>query len=202
MSEQADFVIIGGGSAGCVLANRLSENPANQVVLLEAGGTADGFWNRLPAAGMKLLGNPESDWCFQTEPDPSLNGRQGFWNAGRMLGGGSSVNGMIYIRGDRSDYDDWAASRLHRLGLGRCPAAFPQVRGLCRRARPDPFDPRPARRQPDRASAIRWPTPSSKAAPNTACARSMTIAPAMSMAPSPCWSRKRTASAAAPRAPS
>ncbi len=109
MSEQADFVIIGGGSAGCVLANRLSENPAHRVVLLEAGGTADGFWNRLPAAGMKMLGNPESDWCFQTEPDPSLNGRQGFWNAGRMLGGGSSVNGMIYIRGDRSDYDAWAA---------------------------------------------------------------------------------------------
>ena len=105
----ADYVIIGGGSAGCVLANRLSENPAHRVVLLEAGGTADGFWNRLPAAGMRMLGNAESDWCFQTEPDPSLNGRQGFWNAGRMLGGGSSVNGMIYIRGDRSDYDAWAA---------------------------------------------------------------------------------------------
>ena len=108
MSGQADYVIIGGGSAGCVLANRLSEDPANRVVLLEAGGTADGFLNRLPAAGMKMLGNAETDWCYTTEPDPSLNGRQAFWSAGRMLGGGSSVNGMIYIRGDRADYDEWA----------------------------------------------------------------------------------------------
>jgi choline dehydrogenase len=106
----ADYVIIGGGSAGCVLANRLSEDPANKVVLLEAGGTADGFMNRLPAAGMKLLGKPETDWCYLTEPDPSLGGRQAVWSAGRLLGGGSSVNGMIYIRGDRADYDDWAAS--------------------------------------------------------------------------------------------
>ena len=110
MSDLADYVIIGGGSAGCVLAGRLSENPANRVVLLEAGGKADGFMNRLPAAGMKMLGNPETDWCYQTEPDPSLNGRQGFWSAGRLLGGGSSVNGMIYIRGDRADYDEWAAA--------------------------------------------------------------------------------------------
>ncbi len=110
MIEQADFVIIGGGSAGCVLANRLSDDPVNRVVLLEAGGTADGFMNRLPAGGLKLLGKPETDWGHITEPDPSLGGRQGYWSAGRLLGGGSSVNGMIYIRGDRSDYDDWAAS--------------------------------------------------------------------------------------------
>ncbi len=110
MADQAEFVIIGGGSAGCVLANRLSEDPASRVVLLEAGGTADGFMNRLPAGGLKMLGKPETDWCHITEPDPSLNGRQGFWSTGRLLGGGSSVNGMIYIRGDRADYDDWAAA--------------------------------------------------------------------------------------------
>ena len=110
MIGQADFVIAGGGSAGCVLANRLSENPASRVVLLEAGGTANGFMNRLPAGGLRLLGKPETDWCHLTEPDPSLNGRQGFWSTGRLLGGGSSVNGMIYIRGDRADYDDWAAA--------------------------------------------------------------------------------------------
>ncbi|MCB2074030.1 MAG: GMC family oxidoreductase N-terminal domain-containing protein [Novosphingobium sp.] len=108
--EDADYVIAGGGSAGCVLANRLSEDSRNRVVLLEAGPGADGFWNRMPAGGMKHLGNAERDWCFMTEPDPSLNGRQGFWSAGRMLGGGSSVNGMIYIRGDRTDYDDWAST--------------------------------------------------------------------------------------------
>lgn len=105
--ESADYVIAGGGSAGCVLANRLSEDPQTRVVLLEAGGSADGFWNRMPSGGMTRLGKPDYDWCLMTEPDPSLNGRQGFWSAGRMLGGGSSVNGMIYIRGDRSDYNGW-----------------------------------------------------------------------------------------------
>jgi len=106
--ESADFVIVGGGSAGCVLAARLSENPAYRVVLLEAGGRSDKFMNRMPAGGMKMMFKPETDWCFVTEPDPSLNGRRGSWNAGRLLGGGSSINGMIYIRGDRTDYDDWA----------------------------------------------------------------------------------------------
>jgi len=105
--DSADYIIIGGGSAGCVLANRLSENPANTVLLLEAGGPADGFMNRMPAGGMKLMFGP-NDWVHMTEPDPSLNGRSVPWNAGKLLGGGSSINGMIYIRGDRSDYDLWA----------------------------------------------------------------------------------------------
>jgi choline dehydrogenase len=107
LPETADYVIAGGGSAGCVLANRLSENPGNTVVLLEAGGTSDGFMNRMPAGGMKMMFG-ERDWCHVTEPDPSLNGRRMSWNAGKLLGGGSSINGMIYIRGDRSDYDQWA----------------------------------------------------------------------------------------------
>ena len=106
--EDADYVIAGGGSAGCVLANRLSADPGNRVVLLEAGPDASGFKNRMPAGGLTHLGDAERDWGLMTEPDPSLNGRQGFWSAGRMLGGGSSVNGMIYIRGDKSDYDQWA----------------------------------------------------------------------------------------------
>ena len=105
--ETADYVIAGGGSAGCVLAARLSENPACKVVLLEAGGAADGFMNRMPAGGMKMIFG-EHDWQHLTEPDPSLNGRRVSWNAGKLLGGGSSINGMIYIRGDRSDYDEWA----------------------------------------------------------------------------------------------
>jgi choline dehydrogenase len=105
--EAADYVIAGGGSAGCVLASRLSENPANRVVLLEAGGTADGFMNRMPAGGMKMIFG-ENDWQFLTEPDPSAGGRRIAFNAGKLLGGGSSINGMIYIRGDRSDYDQWA----------------------------------------------------------------------------------------------
>lgn len=105
--ETADYVIAGGGSAGCVLAARLSEDPANTVVLLEAGGTANGFMNRMPAGGMRMIFG-ENDWQHLTEPDPSLNGRRVPWNAGKMLGGGSSINGMIYIRGDRSDYAQWA----------------------------------------------------------------------------------------------
>jgi choline dehydrogenase len=105
--EKADYVIIGGGSAGCVLANRLSEDASKTVVLIEAGGPADGFMNRMPAGGMKMIFG-EHDWVHKTEPDPSLNGRQIFWNAGKVLGGGSSINGMIYIRGDRTDYDQWA----------------------------------------------------------------------------------------------
>jgi choline dehydrogenase len=107
--DEVDYVIAGGGSAGCVLANRLSENPANRVVLIEAGPSAKGFMNRMPAGGMTKLGKPENDWCLTTEPDPSLGGRQQFWSAGRMLGGGSSVNGMVYVRGAAGDYDEWAA---------------------------------------------------------------------------------------------
>jgi choline dehydrogenase len=105
---QADYIIAGGGSSGCVLANRLSADPSNSVVLLEAGGAAKGFLSNAPAIGMSLLGKPETDWCYMTEPDPSLNGRQSLWNAGRILGGGSSINGLVYMRGARADYDEWA----------------------------------------------------------------------------------------------
>lgn len=106
--EGADYVIAGGGAAGCVLANRLSADPSNRVVLLEAGGMAKGFLSGMPSIGMSYIGKPESDWCYWTEPDPSLNGRKSMWNAGRILGGGSSINGMVYIRGARADYDEWA----------------------------------------------------------------------------------------------
>ena len=105
--EAADYVIAGGGSAGCVIASRLSEDPCNRVVLLEAGGPGNGLFATMPSGSYKLLGKPHADWMYMTEPDPSLNGRRAMWNAGRMLGGGSAINGMMYIRGSRADYDSW-----------------------------------------------------------------------------------------------
>ena len=107
LPTEADFVIAGGGAAGCVLANRLSENPAHTVVLLEAGERSDRFLVNLPVGSYMMLGKPQHDWMYMTEPDPSLNGRRVMWTAGKMLGGGSAINGMVYIRGARADYDAW-----------------------------------------------------------------------------------------------
>jgi len=108
MANEADYIIVGGGSAGCVLANRLSEDPRNRVVLLEAGGDSDKFLVKMPAGASKLMGDPKVDWMHVTEPDPSINNRTVTWSAGKMLGGGSAINGMVYIRGARHDYDGWA----------------------------------------------------------------------------------------------
>jgi choline dehydrogenase len=104
-----DYVIVGAGSAGCVLANRLSADPAVRVLLLEAGGPDNYFWIRIPVGYLFTINNPRTDWCFKTEPEPGLNGRALNYARGRVLGGCSSINAMIYMRGQRSDYDHWAA---------------------------------------------------------------------------------------------
>jgi len=109
MADEADYIIVGGGSAGCVLANRLSEEPRNRVVLLEAGEASDRFLVNMPAGAAKLMGDAKVDWMHVTEPDPSIYNRSVMWSAGKMLGGGSAINGMVYIRGARHDYDGWAA---------------------------------------------------------------------------------------------
>jgi choline dehydrogenase len=109
VTRAADYVIIGGGSAGCVMAARLSADGRHKVLLLEAGGNGRDFLIKMPAGTAKLMGNPEYDWCFPTEPDPSIGGRTMQWGAGKALGGSSAINGQVYMRGERSDYDAWAA---------------------------------------------------------------------------------------------
>jgi choline dehydrogenase len=102
-----DYVIVGAGTAGCVLANRLSADPKVSVLLLEAGGKDDWIWIHIPIGYLYTQNNPRTDWCFKTEPEPGLNGRQLNYPRGRVLGGCSSINGMIYMRGQARDYDGW-----------------------------------------------------------------------------------------------
>ncbi|MDY7561232.1 GMC family oxidoreductase N-terminal domain-containing protein [Pseudomonas sp. 10B1] len=108
-AELYDYVIVGAGPAGCLLANRLSQNPAHRVLLLEAGGQDNYHWIHIPVGYLYCIGNPRTDWCFKTEAEPGLNGRSLNYPRGRVLGGCSSINGMIYMRGQARDYDEWAA---------------------------------------------------------------------------------------------
>ncbi len=103
-----DDVIVGAGTAGCLLANRLSADPRRRVLLLEAGGADDYAWIHIPVGYLYCIGNPRTDWCFQTDPCEGLNGRRLRYPRGKVLGGCSSINGMIYMRGQSRDYDRWA----------------------------------------------------------------------------------------------
>ena len=104
-----DYVIVGAGSAGCLLANRLSRDPAIRVLLLEAGGRDDYFWIGIPVGYLYTIANPRTDWCYKTEPDQHLAGRSIHYARGRVLGGCSSINAMIYMRGQKEDWDHWSA---------------------------------------------------------------------------------------------
>lgn len=102
-----DYIIVGAGSAGCVLANRLSADPSKRVLLLEAGGKDDWFWIHIPVGYLKTMHNPRTDWCMKTDEEAGLNGRVLNYPRGKVLGGCSSINGMLYVRGQERDYDQW-----------------------------------------------------------------------------------------------
>ena len=110
--DRFDFIIVGGGSAGSVLANRLSADPRHRVLLLEAGGMDDWIWLHIPVGYLFAIGNPRADWMFETEPEPELEGRRIGYPRGKVIGGSSAINGMIYMRGQAADYDGW-----RQLGL-------------------------------------------------------------------------------------
>jgi choline dehydrogenase len=106
-APEYDYIVIGAGSAGCVLANRLSADPGKRVLLLEAGGRDTNPWIHIPVGYFKTINNPATDWCFKTAPDPGLGGRAINWPRGKVLGGSSSINGLLYVRGQPQDFDHW-----------------------------------------------------------------------------------------------
>src|SRR5689334_4538821 len=118
-----DYIIVGAGTAGCLAANRLSADPDVRVLLLEAGGRDNYHWIHIPIGYLYCIGNPRTDWRYVTRAEPGLNGRSLGYPRGRVLGGSSSINGMIYMRGQREDYDGWAA--LARDASWRWDAVLP-----------------------------------------------------------------------------
>jgi choline dehydrogenase len=112
LQGEFDYIIVGAGSAGCVLANRLSADPSKRVLLLEAGGKDNWIWFHIPVGYLFAIGNPRSDWMFKTEPEPGLNGRSLNYPRGKVIGGSSAINAMVYMRGQAGDYDHW-----RQLGL-------------------------------------------------------------------------------------
>jgi choline dehydrogenase len=104
---EADFVVVGAGSAGCAIAARLSEDPATRVILIEAGGEDKNRWIHIPLGFGKTFADASVNWCYETEPDPGAADRRIFWPRGKVLGGSSSINGMVYIRGQAEDFDHW-----------------------------------------------------------------------------------------------
>lgn len=135
-----DSIVVGGGSAGCVLANRLSEDPTHKVLMVEAG-RPDAWWDlfiHMPAGLMFPIGNPRYDWCYRSEPEPFMHGRRIYHARGKVLGGSSSINGMIFIRGNPMDFQKWAADKgMENWDFQHCLPYF--VRSEGRRREPDAY---------------------------------------------------------------
>ncbi|MDB5512296.1 MAG: choline dehydrogenase, partial [Enterovirga sp.] len=108
-ADEFDFVVVGAGSAGCVVASRLSESGRYSVALIEAGGEDGQFWVEAPLGFGKLYNSPVLSWGYESEPEPGLGGQRSFQPRGKLLGGTGSINGMVYMRGRREDYDGWRA---------------------------------------------------------------------------------------------
>jgi len=121
--DETDYIIVGAGSAGCVLADRLSASGKHRVTVLEAGGSDRRFYVHLPLGYGKLFYDPTVNWLYRTEPDPGLAGSRDHWPRGKVLGGSSSINAMVWIRGHRQDYEDWGQSNPG-WGWEDCLAAY------------------------------------------------------------------------------
>ena len=112
LEGEFDYIVVGAGTAGCIMANRLSADPKNRVLILEAGGNDNWIWFHIPVGYLFAIGNPRSDWMFRTEAEPGLNGRALAYPRGKVIGGSSAINAMISMRGQAADYDHW-----RQLGL-------------------------------------------------------------------------------------
>ena len=127
MRSTYDYIIVGAGSAGCVLANRLSENPDVSVLLLEAGPADRSLWLKVPAAFIYEYTSPRHNWLYHTDPEPQLDGRRVYCPRGKVLGGSSSINGMAYVRGQAQDFDSWAAQDLPSWSYAHCLPYFKRM---------------------------------------------------------------------------
>jgi choline dehydrogenase len=124
LEGEFDYIVIGAGTAGCIVANRLSADPGNRVLILEAGGDDNWIWFHIPVGYLFAIGNPRSDWMFRTEPEPGLNGRSLAYPRGKVIGGSSAINAMISMRGQAADYDHWRQLGLSGWGWDDVKPAF------------------------------------------------------------------------------